>query len=274
MPENFIERIKKLRNNFEEKYKNEILQNVILSLNEDFLDNNSIKETYIYNEQLFKAVSDALQDNLPKDSFFKREYHERFLEILKNYNNDLSILLEQDQDNFISLVKIIGSILDDSKKYNKYYSYKDSQWYVLKPEKVGYIIKENNFSDISSMLEFIKKFLNETKFSMIKYVENVSLDHKQYKIFDNGNEKYFLVKIDAPEKGLLFEILVYLYIRAALNEVNIQFLCTHNLSIKYNNEITKEIDIPLLIKIFNKSIFLPIECKFTHLTLREMILRI
>jgi hypothetical protein len=235
------------------------------------------EELEMLDSKLFSLVKDQLcKYGFNEENIFKHEYnYNTFIKILGNYKDNISLLFDRELYELLEFVEKLYSIFrqidiekDKDKELSYYLYYNDKQHY--------YLI---NVSKIASEIREVDKFIELLKDMdwLIKYKPIIYMDLIEKKLYDEkvlGSKELedilLINKAIKDYENTFSEILSYFIIRKILKDLNILFLCTHNLYLILQSEnfiITEkqeeriEIDIPLFIKIFNENVFIPIECK-------------
>jgi len=274
---------------------NEIMNNIETPINKSFKEIISFKLFGIYfntlrnitsfkellreelemlDSKLFSLVKGYLcKYDFNEENIFKHEYnYNTFMNILGNYKDSISLLFDKELYKLLEFIEKLYSIFkqidiekNKDKELSYYLYYNDGrQYYFINVSKIA--------SEVGKFIELLKD-MNW----LIKYKPIIYMDPIEKKLYDEkvpGSKKLkdilLINKAIKDYESTFSEILSYFIIRKILKDLNILFLCTHNLSLilQSKNSVTMEkqeerieIDIPLFIKIFNKDVFIPIECK-------------
>jgi len=274
---------------------NEIMNNIETPINKSFKEIISFKLFGIYfntlrnitsfkellreelemlDSKLFSLVKGYLcKYDFNEENIFKHEYnYNTFMNILGSYKDSISLLFDKELYKLLEFIEKLYSIFkqidiekNKDKELSYYLYYNDGrQYYFINVSKIA--------SEVGKFIELLKD-MNW----LIKYKPIIYMDPIEKKLYDEkvpGSKKLkdilLINKAIKDYESTFSEILSYFIIRKILKDLNILFLCTHNLSLilQSKNSVTMEkqeerieIDIPLFIKIFNKDVFIPIECK-------------
>jgi hypothetical protein len=161
---------------------------------------------------------------------------------------------------------------------DKDYVYKGSKYYFVNAKSTGSIFKKYGFSE--NEIEFFNKIVKKLSKILI-FKDKIGLNEGKEELMDILNDKndktvenvYLLSKpYITKNKGTIFEVISYLYMRKILNRIKPLFLSTHNLLLKLegDEEEIKEIDIPIILYYEDRYIFILIECKFKDLNNKDV----
>jgi hypothetical protein len=226
---------------------------------------------YIFKKELRKLLQFNTEDNI-----YESKKYKDFIDMLKEYYDDLNKILELRISDILEFIKMYGKLFEGVKEM-KDYIYKGNKYLIVNAKDAGGIFKNCDFNE--NEITFFNKIAKEREFSKILiFKDRIYLDRNKEKIMDDSNGErlenvYLLSKSHMIEnKGTLFEVISYLYARKILNQIKPLFLSTHNLLLELkgseeesiNDSKKKEIDIPIILRYEDKYIFIPIECKFTY----------
>jgi len=226
---------------------------------------------YIFKKELRKLLQFNTEDNI-----YESKKYKDFIDMLKEYYDDLNKILELRISDILEFIKMYGKLFEGVKEM-KDYIYKGNKYLIVNAKDAGGIFKNCDFNE--NEITFFNKIAKEREFSKILiFKDRIYLDRNKEKIMDDSNGErlenvYLLSKSHMIEnKGTLFEVTSYLYARKILNQIKPLFLSTHNLLLELkgseeesiNDSKKKEIDIPIILRYEDKYIFIPIECKFTY----------
>jgi len=255
-----------------DRYFNEISEkDMICNFDEYFF--------YIFKEELGKLFGSKIEINI-----YESGKYQHFIGMLKEYHDDLNKILELKIDDIVKFVKMYEKLFEKVKE-EKEYIYDSDKYFIVNAKAAGKIFKNCNFNE--NDIAFFNKITKKKKFSEILiFKDEAYLDEKKERISDHPissgkriENVYLLSKSYVKEnKGTLFEVISYLYIRKILNRIKLLFLSTHNLLLKLrgseeeiiDNINEKEIDIPIILYYEDRHIFIPIECKFKDLNNKDI----
>jgi len=222
---------------------------------------------YIFKKELEKLFGSKIEINI-----YKSGKYQDFIEILKEYYDDLNNILELKIDNIIKFIEMYVKLFEKVKEM-KDYVYKGSKHYAVNAKSTGSIFKKYGFSE--DEIEFFNEMVKKLSKVLI-FKDKIGLNKRKEELMDIPNDKNDTVKnvylLPGPltkNKGTIFEVISYLYMRKILNRIKPLFLSTHNLLLKLEGD-EKEIDIPILLYYEDRYIFILIECKFKDLNNKDV----